>query len=918
MMKMQNKALFSICVGAFFSVLPISGYAQNVDYPITFDKNQNYTHSNRHLDAVSLNGSKDGNQQIVIAEPRKVYTLIDTPAFTACAGETVTPVFGYTGTWMHGYVYIDRGMDGSFDANLGENSSIPEGSDIMAFSYGETVQGENYGYNSKGEKVTNSNVLNPPSFVLPADLANGFYRMRFKVDWASINPAGRPEDGNGILKNGGAICDVRLNVHDDYCTVNAASENGAVTAADGTTLTDYKHAFGTPLTLNIHPADGYVCDALRIRHGHNLEGDSLVHGVAQYEEHFFPGYLIKDNKVELPANYFDGDVKIETVFVKTEGVATDGYGLSFDAATEISNDAHRLTSLKFATTAGRNKTMTVPSSISTLYANIAPAEMALKPGASVTATVNAASEGLHYYLYIDYNNDGMFAASLDANGLPTISGELVAFTCYNGKNSLGADVDAAASGNILPVFTISSQLPKGVYRARLKSDNNSIDPAGSDKIAEQGGMIIDFLLNIYENKHSLKLLTSNGNIYSTNNTAHPNKIDAYTKLYMAGTPVANGYTATEISVKHGHNLDGPQYINGNRQWSIYSPSSHRFTIPADSVNGDLEVNIHYSATDAAEYHLVFSDEFNAPDGTQPESSKWARCKRQSATWNRWLSNREEVVYIDGNELVTRAIPNPDTSTDNVPMITGGIWSRGIFGFTYGRIECRLLTNPWKGNFPALWMMPEDQSKGWPNDGEIDIFESIDTQNRAWHTVHSNWTWNLNNKNNPKSSYDEEVNLDRYHTYALEWNETSLVWFVDGKEVGRYEKSSNANALSQGQWPFNKHFHIILNQSVGNGSWAANADVTHTYETRFDWVRVYQKDGMLNTNGVVGISSIETEKALDVDVVSGGLIINSDNETHIAIFDLAGRKVYDNVVNGAHTVILDKGFYLVNGKKVYIQ
>ena len=77
-----------------------------------------------------------------------------------------------------------------------------------------------------------------------------------------------------------------------------------------------------------------------------------------------------------------------------------------------------------------------------------------------------------------------------------------------------------------------------------------------------------------------------------------------------------------------------------------------------------------------------------------------------------------------------------------------------------------------------------------------------------------------------------------------------MWYVDGKEVGRYAKSTNQSQLNQGQWPFDKHFHLILNQSVGNNAWAADADVTHTYETRFDWVRVYQKNGMLNTNGLI--------------------------------------------------------------------
>ncbi|MBQ3539681.1 MAG: glycoside hydrolase family 16 protein [Bacteroidaceae bacterium] len=916
-MKKTSKIIPCICLLSLLTVhAPFN--AQTVDYPIVIDEKQNYTRNDRHLDAVSLNGSKDGNQTIYIDAPRKVYTRIEMPAFSARAGETVTPVFGYTGTWMHGFVYLDHGRDGAFEAELGDKSAIPEGSDIMAFSYAETVPGESDGYNSKGERVTNADVLNPPSFKIPEGLSNGYYRMRFKVDWASVNPAGRPEDGNGILKNGGAICDVRLNIHGDYSTINATAENGTITTSDGTILTAYKHTFGEPLIVNVTPAEGYICDALRIRHGHNLDGDSLIHGVPQYTEQLLPGFLFSGNKVEIPAEYIDGDVQLEAIFVKMEGSGVKGYPLSFDAATEQSNSAYRISSIKTAVSPGRTKTLRIPDTATTVYTNMLPAEVGVQPGASMATTVTAAQDGMNYYLYIDFNNDGIFAASLNADGRPTLSSELVSYTFYNGKNSLGENVDAATAGNVLPTFVISSELPAGIYRARLKADKNNIDPAGSDAITDEGGVIVDYLINIHNPKHKLTLNSVNGNIYGRNNAALPNEVSPYASLAVAGTPIEKSYKVGEIIVRHGHNLDGPCYdANGNRQWSEYSPSTRNFTIPADSVNGDVQIRVAFEPSENSEYTLVFSDEFNAPDGTQPANSKWMRCQRYSSTWNRWLSDSEEVIYLQGGDLVARAIPNPDTSTDNVPMITGGIKSNKRFGFTYGYVEARILTNPWVGNFPAFWMMPENQSAGWPDCGEIDIFETIDGQHRSWHTVHSNWTYDLGNKNNPKSSFDVAADLTCYNTYALEWDESKLVWYVNGKEVGRYEKSTDSESLQQGQWPFDKHFHLILNQSVGNGSWAANADVSHTYETRFDWVRVYQKRGMKNTDGTVGITSVESAE-VDAKATDGGVTITVPSATEVQLYDLSGRKIFCGVVEETIFIPLDGGFYIVNGSKVHVR
>lgn len=357
------------------------------------------------------------------------------------------------------------------------------------------------------------------------------------------------------------------------------------------------------------------------------------------------------------------------------------------------------------------------------------------------------------------------------------------------------------------------------------------------------------------------------------------------------------------------------FVYGNRQWSEYTvPVNRTYTIPADSVNGDLVLTANFEPTESAAYKLIYADEFNGSDGSQPADTVWSRCKRMSSTWNRWLSDSEKVIYVKDGKLVARAIPNPDQATDNVPMITGGIQSSGKFSFKYGKIEARILTNPHTGNFPAFWLMPEDQHDGWPTCGEIDIFEQIDNENKAYHTVHSNWTYNLGHKTDPQSSFNETVSMDRYHTYGFEWTDTDMKWYVDGRQVGSYtKKESDANALNQGQWPFDKPFYIILNQSVGNGSWAQNADVNHTYETLFDWVRVYQKE-----DSQVGISTIpETDDAVEIHTEKGVLNLNAANPVRVQVYDAGGRCFYDNVLKGNKKLSLQQGTYFVNRQKVFI-
>ena len=886
-------------------------------YAINFSADQTYTNTGRHLNGIVLNSPSEGVQSADISASSKVYNVVSTQQFLAAPGETVTPSFQFSGNWMNGYVYLDRDNDGAFDALIEDNGCIAEGSDIMAFSYFTCANGN--ACNSEGEITSNGNVLNPPAFTIPADLPHGLYRMRYKVDWNNLNPAGRPEDGNGILKNGGAICDILLNLHGETCALQVNASNGQVTDAEGNALGDVV-PFGKPLTLNVTPNEGYVCDGLRVRHGYNLSATSDLYGLMQWEEEVIPAYLFKGNTVTLPARCMNGEVSISAIFIEQpqQGEVQGDYPLNFDASLALPNTDNKFNSATFSSAGAKVGTISPSRSSTAVYYDLTDNEVHVIPGNTLTATLSAKGTLPHYYLYIDFNQDGQFAATLNADGTSTLSGELVSYTYLNGKNSLGEAVAIDAKATALPEVVIPATLPIGVYRARLKVDYDNTDPAGSERINEVGGCVVDFLLNVHNAKHSLEVLTENGSIHGNSNTGLPLTFAPYTTLPIVPTPIASGYKASEIVIRHGHNLNGPEFIHGNRQWEEYTVEAKNQTLPAKTMNGDVIISASFQPTESAEYELVFSDEFNQPDGSRFDESKWISCQRQGATWNRWLADRPEVHFINDGKLVCRAVPNPYQDEDPVPMITGGVKSQGKFAFTYGKVECRALSNPWIGNFPAIWMMPADNSKGWPNAGEIDIWEVIDTDERSYHTIHSNWSYNLGNTGNPKSSFNTPVKLDRYHTYGLEWDAKSLNWYVDGRLVGTYEKSTDSSVLNQGQWPFDKHFYLILNQSVGNGAWAANADVNHVYETTFDWIRVYQKKGQQNTDGTVDIEEVGAPSAPAINVVEGGILVNSITPQTISVYDLCGRLIDNRSVVGTARFCLPQGIYLVNGTKVVVK
>jgi beta-glucanase (GH16 family) len=238
-----------------------------------------------------------------------------------------------------------------------------------------------------------------------------------------------------------------------------------------------------------------------------------------------------------------------------------------------------------------------------------------------------------------------------------------------------------------------------------------------------------------------------------------------------------------------------------------------------------------------DWKLVFSDEFNQKNYSQPDSTKWSRHNRYPGTWSRWISDSRDVVYIKNGSLVCRAIPNKTLPGDTARMLTGAVNTRGKFEFQYGKVEVRMKTNREKGNFPAAWLAKNNHFDQY---GEIDIVESFGDRVSATHAIHSHLTYNHADHGQRNSFKSIDVDATKWHVYGVIWTERDVKWQIDGKTVAYFKKTTDKTLLAKGQWTFDYPFFLILNQSVGNGEYGNYGDTKKTYETRFDWIRVYQR------------------------------------------------------------------------------
>ena len=73
-----------------------------------------------------------------------------------------------------------------------------------------------------------------PAFTLPADLEEGSYRVRVKIDWSHLDPCGHPsESANKLTTNGGCIADFTMTISEADGVEFTEAETAQVYAADG-------------------------------------------------------------------------------------------------------------------------------------------------------------------------------------------------------------------------------------------------------------------------------------------------------------------------------------------------------------------------------------------------------------------------------------------------------------------------------------------------------------------------------------------------------------------------------------------------------------------------------------------------------------------------------------------------------------
>lgn len=254
---------------------------------------------------------------------------------------------------------------------------------------------------------------------------------------------------------------------------------------------------------------------------------------------------------------------------------------------------------------------------------------------------------------------------------------------------------------------------------------------------------------------------------------------------------------------------------------------------------------------AADWQVVFEDDFEGEAGTLPNSSNWLLIEGTAypggpanyGTGEKQNNTaRPENVSLDGegNVRITALRDAAGDSTDpEVGWTAARIETqRADFKAPAGgvmAVEGRLRLPDLEGDaalgyWPAFWMKPADLRANrwdWPRSGEFDIVENVQGKHdELWQVLHcglsgASWGGPCNEPegipNHGKARCEPTACQDEMHTFRFEWDRSGdtpeLRWYIDGRQTFSIKRTPELAAA----WDnFTNHagFDLTLNIAMG--------------------------------------------------------------------------------------------------------
>ena len=241
------------------------------------------------------------------------------------------------------------------------------------------------------------------------------------------------------------------------------------------------------------------------------------------------------------------------------------------------------------------------------------------------------------------------------------------------------------------------------------------------------------------------------------------------------------------------------------------------------------------------YELYWNDEFNSDslnDNFWNIEVLWPGAFNDEA---QSYTNNNENILINNGSLYIRAKKENPFNPSQPGYTSGRINTKDKVELKYGYWEIRAKLPSGVGTWPAIWMLGSKiDSIGWPNCGEIDIMEHVGYDpDRVFFSIHNADLYgNVGGTTQQGIHYLNGIEND-FHTYAVEWDSTSIKGFIDGILYFNYIKPTSTTFNN---WPYDEPFFLILNLAIG-GEWGGQQGIDNSiFPASFiiDYVRMFKK------------------------------------------------------------------------------
>ena len=332
---------------------------------------------------------------------------------------------------------------------------------------------------------------------------------------------------------------------------------------------------------------------------------------------------------------------------------------------------------------------------------------------------------------------------------------------------------------------------------------------------------------------------------SSSSAEYPDQWDPYPETPSSSSSIATEDSGSEVGTQSSSSAEqvascSSEIATSSSDTSSSSSETAKSSAPDISSSSETASSSSEAASIASsssESLYLWHDEF---DGDALNTDKWTfEIGTGASGWgnNEWeyYTNRKENAYVQDGILHIRA--NKE-DYEGSKYTSARLITKGKFSFTYGTVEARIALPVGKGIWPAFWLLGQNiDAVSWPACGEIDIIETVNSENIVYGTNHwANGTEYATYGNNTGNYRDQKFELDvtQFHNYKFTWDKKYIRMFVDDFMYHEILIENNEGDTEE----FHKPFFFILNVAVA-GNWPGFEvdDSQFPNEMLVDYIRV---------------------------------------------------------------------------------